>query len=73
MCYVCLSKYLKRQGINSQNISHEKMECAQRIWITYIVCVCVCVLFLIGERHLILGTAKKGILTLKYGPKDILL
>ena len=26
-----------------------------------------------GERHLILGTAKKGILTLKYGSKDMLL
>ena len=29
--------------------------------------------FLTGERHLILGTAKKGILTLKYGPKDLML
>ena len=29
--------------------------------------------FLTGERHLILGTAKKGILTLKYGSKDLLL
>ena len=27
----------------------------------------------IGERYLILGTAKKGILTLKYGPKDFML
>ena len=29
--------------------------------------------FWTGERHLILGTAKKGILTLKYGPKDLML
>ena len=29
--------------------------------------------FWTGERHLILGTAKKGILTLGYGPKDLML
>ena len=48
-------------------LSHVKMECAQRI--VYIIVFS----FLTGERHLILGTAKKGILTLKYGAKDMLL
>ena len=28
--------------------------------------------FWTGERHLILGTAKKGILTLKYGLKNLM-
>ena len=46
------------------------MECAQRIWIIYIV---FSFGFLTGERHLITGTAKKGILTLNYGSKDMLL
>ena len=46
------------------------MECAQIIWIMYIIVLSFG--FLTGERHLILGTAKKGILTLKYGSKDLL-
>ena len=29
--------------------------------------------FLTGEKHLILKTTKKGVLTLKYGTKDMLL
>ena len=33
----------------------------------------LCFVFLTGERHLITGTAKKGILTLNYGSKDMLL
>ena len=28
--------------------------------------------FWTGEKHLILGTAEKGILNLKYGPKDLM-
>ena len=46
------------------------MKFTQRIWIMYIV---FSFGFLTGERHLILGTAKKGILTLKYVSKDLLL
>ena len=38
------------------------MECVQRIWIMYIV---FSFGVLTGERHLILGIAKKDILTLK--------
>ena len=47
VCYVCLSKSLKRQSIDS--ISHEKMECAQRIWIMYIIVLSFG--WLTGERH----------------------
>ena len=38
------------------------------------VCYIVCVGFVYwtGERYLNLGTPKKGILNLKYGPKDMM-
>ena len=39
----------------------------------YVMLILLSMVFWIGERYLILGTAKKGILTLKYGPKDFML
>ena len=39
----------------------------------YVIVIVLSFVFWTGERHLILGTAKKGIWTLKYGFKNLLL
>ena len=38
----------------------------------YVMLIVLSFVFWTGEKHLILGTAKKGILTLKCGPKDLM-
>ena len=45
------------------NWGPQKIECVE-IYVT--VLIVLSFVFWTGERHLILGTAKKGILTLKY-------
>ena len=58
-----------------RKIGHAKMEYTQRVWIMYIIAFSL--KFLTAEKHLFLGAAKlnqyKGILTLKFESKDMLL